>query len=263
MFRLIFPAVLAILSLASCDKLLKLGKADKNGGSIADQIRITSQSKPEIIAAFEAISRANHEHNRVFLQNIDAGKPANEIAYSAGLDHLSRSAKTHGGLAKQIIESVAVTYAYEKSLFTPFDTINRQLNGMATWSNDQAVQLRGYIQIIDQIIITYDGAIAYIERGEQSLQQGNFNRYGVPAEISSEFLRLSKLSGKEVAESKLGLFREQRTALQCYREALTSVDPVKIKQIVTRAKEHERKSKDFESLMIAAIRKQMDSPGLL
>ena len=262
MSRLIFPALLAILSLSSCDKLLKIAKA-RNSGSISDEIRITSQSKPEIVAAFEAISKATYEHNRVFLQHFDAGKPANELAYSAGIDHLSRSARTHGGLAKQVIDAVASTCVYEKGLFTPFDTIDRQLDGMPTWSSNQATQLRGYIQIIDQVIITYDGAVAYLERGEQPMQQRNFDRYGVPGEVSAEFFRLSRLYGKEIAESKLGMFREQRTALQCYREAMTSADPVKANQHITQAQQHEQKAKQFEARMIAETRKQMNASGLL
>lgn len=260
MFRLFF--LLIILSVSSCNKLLKLVKAE-NSGSISDQIRITSQSKPEIIAAFQAISKATHEHNRVLLENLDAGKPANELACSAGIDHLSRSASQHGGLAKQIIDSVAATRIYEKGLFTPFDTIHRQLDGMPTWSRNQATQLRGYIQIIDQIIATYDGAVAYLERGEQPLQQRNFDKYAVPADVSSEFFRLNRLFGKEISESKLGMFREQRTALQCYREAMTSADPSKSNQHITQAKEHEQKAKQFETRMIAEIRKQMDASSLL
>lgn len=262
MFRLIFPALLVILSLSSCDKILKAGKVG-NSGSIADQIQISSPSKPEIVAAFEAISKATHEHNRVLLQNIEAGKPANELAYSAGIAHLSRSAREHGGLAKRIIDAVAATWVYEKDLFTPFDTIDRQMKGMPTWTTNEALQRRGYIQIIDQTIITYDGAVAYLERGEEPMQRRNFDSQGVPAEITSEFLRLNRLLGKEVAESKRGMFQEQRSALQSYRDAMTSVDPVKANQHITQAQQHEQKSKQFEDRMIEEIRKQMNPSDLL
>lgn len=259
--RQIFSAVLLILSLSSCDKLLKIA-TERNKGSIEDEIQITTQLKSEIVAAFKAISKASHEHNRVFLEVFDAGKPANELAYSAGIDQLSRSAREHGGLAKQVIDAVGSTCMHEKGLFTPFDTISRQLQGMSTWSGNGPTQLRGYIQIIDQIIITYDGAVSYLERGEQPLQQRNFDRYGVPKEVSAEFFRLTRKNGKEVAEAKLGMFREQRTAMQCHREALTSSDPAKESQHSNQAQQHEQKAKQFESRMIAEIRKQMNASGL-
>ncbi|MEY3897788.1 MAG: hypothetical protein RLZZ214_3309, partial [Verrucomicrobiota bacterium] len=205
MSRYVFSAVLVVLSLSSCDKVATL-VTERIRGSITDEIRINSKSKPEIVAAFKALSKATFEHNRVFLQYFDAGKPPNEMAYSAGIDHLNRSAREHGGLAKQVIDAVASTCMYEKGLFTPFDTISRQMHGMPTWSGSQTTQLRGYIQIIDQIISTYDGAVSYLERGEQPLQQRNFDRYGVPGEVSAEFFRLSQKFGKVVAESKLGMF---------------------------------------------------------
>jgi hypothetical protein len=261
MLRQIIPVLLIILSLSSCEKFLKLGKT-KNSGSLADEMRISTEAKPEFVAAFEAISLATREHNRVFLANHDSGKPSNELACSAGIDSLSRSAREHGGLARRIIDAFAATCGYEKTLFTPFDTIDRQLKGMPTWSRNQTTQVRGYIQIIDQIIITYDGAVAYLERGEQPLQQRNFDRSGVPSEISAEFFRLCRLFGKEVSESKLGMFREQRTALQCHRDAATSADPTKANQLIAQARQHEQKAKGFESRMIAEIRKQMDSSSL-
>ena len=262
MFRLIFSSVLVILSLSSCDKLLQVAKARKSR-SIADEIQISSSSKQEIVTAFEAISKATYEHNRVFLEIFESQKPANELAYSAGIEHLGRSAREQGGLAKQVIDAVTATCIYEKGLFTPFDKISLQLHGMPTWSSDQATQMRGHIQIIDQIIVTYDGAVSYLERGEQPLQQRNFDRYKVPGEISAEFFRMNLLYGKEVAESKLGMFREQRTALQSYREAMTSANPATAKQLTTQAKQHEQKAKQFESRMIAEIRKQMNSSGVL
>lgn len=262
MIRIIFPAVLAILFLSSCDKLLKLAKVGSNR-TIADELRITSESKPEIIAAFEAISKATQEHNRVFLKNHDAGKPANEMSYSAGIDHLRESAREHGGLAKQVIEAVAATCAYEKSLFTPFDTIGEQLEGMPTWSNERAVQLRGYIHIMDRVILTFDGAVAYLERGEQPLQQRNFDKYKVPAEVSAEFFRLGELYGKEVTDSKLGMFREQRSALQYQRDALTTADPARIKEFEAKAKEHQQLADQYEARMISAVRSQMDAAGAL
>lgn len=260
MSRHVFPAVLLILSLSSCDKIAKL-VTERSRSASTEEIRVASKSKPEIVAAFKALSKANYEHNRVFLQYFDAGKPANELAYSAGIDQLGRSAREHGGLAKQVIDSVASTSMYEKGLFTPFDTISRQMHGMPTWSGNQSTQMRGYIQIIDQIISTYDGAVSYLESGEQPLQQRNFDKYGVPGEVSAEFFRLSRKYGKQVAESKLGMFREERKALQCVREGLTSADPVKAKQHTDQAKKHEQKSKEFESRMISEIRKQMKASG--
>jgi hypothetical protein len=263
MFRLLCSVLVIALSLSSCDKLLKIAKARSQGkGSLKEEIQIFSPAKPEVIAAFEAISKATYEHNRTFLQYYDTKKPANEISYSAGIDHLTRSAREHGGLAKQIIDAVAATRLYEKSLFTPFDTIDRQLDGMPTWSNNRSTQLRGYIQIIDQIILTYDGAVSYLERGEQPLQQRNFDHYRVPAEVSSEFFRLSR-HGKQITEMKLGTFREMHSALQCYREAMTSADPAIANQHIAKAKQHEQKSKKFEAEMVAAIRKQMQASALL
>lgn len=256
MYRLLLPAFLVIFSLCSCDKLFKLRETTKSP-SIEDEITITSPEKPEIVAAFKAIYKANHEHNRVFLHHFDSGKPANEIAFSAGLDDLRSSANESSGLTKQVIDAVAATRLYEKDLFTPFDTIDRQLHGMPTWSKDQAIQVRGYIQIIDRIISTYDGAVAYLERGEQPLQQKNFNRYKVPAEVSTEFFRLNQLHGKQVADAKIGMFREQRTAMECQREAMTSANPTQANEHMAKAKEHEQKSKQFESQMIGLIRKQM------
>jgi hypothetical protein len=141
---------LSVLLLASCDKALKVGKPERPGGSIAEQVQIASGSKPEIVTAFEAIALAAHEHNRVLLENIEGSGPVNGPAYSAGISHLDRSAREHGGLAKRIIEAVSATQSYEQGIFVPFDTIRRQVKGMETWSNDQATQRRGYIQIIDQ-----------------------------------------------------------------------------------------------------------------
>lgn len=262
MYRPICAAVLIIVSLSSCEKVLKIVK-ERNRGSIEEEIKITSQSKPEVVAAFKALSKSTFEHNRVFLKNFDSGKPANELAYSAGIEQLSRSARENGGLAKQVIDAVASTCMYEKGLFTPFDTISQQLQGMPTWSGNRTTQLRGYIQIIDQIITTYDGGVSYLERGEQPLQQRNFDRYGVPAQVSAEYFRLSRKHGKEIAESQLGMFREQRAALQCHRESLTTADPAKGKQHSAQAKVHEQKAKQFESRMIAETRKQMKAAGAL
>lgn len=262
MFRLVFSALFAVILLSSCGKLLKAVNMG-NSGTIKDQIQINSASKPEIVAAFETISMATHEHNRVFLQNMDVAKPANELAYSAGINHLTSSARGHGGMAKQIIDAVASTCRHEKDLFTPFDTIEKQLHDMPTWSRDQAFQTRGYIQIIDRIISTYDGAVSYLERGEQPMQKRNFDRYGVPPEVSAEFSRLSLLHGKEVAESKLGMFREQRNALQCYRDSMATADRSKAGQLISQGQKHEAKSKEFESKMIEEIRKQMDASDLL
>jgi hypothetical protein len=261
MSRLLVSALLAILFLPSCDKLLEAVKQRKST-SIENQVQIDHPSEPEIIAAFQAISKATNEHNRVLLQNHDAGKPANELAYSAGLDILTRSAREQGGLGKQIIDAVAATSLYEKGLFTPFDTIDRQLDGMPAWSANQATQLRGYIHIIDQIIITYDGAVTYLERGEAPLQRRNFDRYKVPADVGAEFFRLRELSGREIAESELGMFREQRAALQSTRDALTTADPAKANQLIADAEQHERKAGEFEARMIAAIRKQLSEANM-
>lgn len=262
MLRLIFSALLAIIFLSSCDRILKAVKTGSSG-SIRDEMQINSPSKSEIVTAFEAISKAAHEHNRVLLQNIDAGKPANELAYSAGISRLTISAREHSGLAKQIIDAMTSTCLYEKDMFTPFDTIERQLHGMPTWSSDQAVQTRGYIQIIDRIITTYDGAVSYLERGEEPMQKRNFDRYGVPAEVSGEFFRLRRLFGKEAAESELGMFREQRDALQCYRDSMTTADRVKAGELITQGQKHEAKSKEFQSKMVEEIRKQMDAQDWL
>lgn len=256
MNRFVFSALLAVLFLSSCDRLLKIAKAGNNG-SLKDQIQIDSPSKPEIVAGFEVISKAAYEHNRVFLQNVDAEKPANELAYSAGIARLQISAREHGGLAKKIIDAMTSTYLYEKDLFTPFDTIERQLHGMSSWSSDQSVQTRGYIQIIDRIISTYDGAVSYLERGEEPMQKRNFDRYGVPPEVSAEFIRLSRLHGKEITESELGMFREQREALQCYRDSMTTADRAKAGQLIKQGQQHEAKSSEFRSKMIEGIRKQM------
>jgi hypothetical protein len=258
MFRLIFSALLAALFLSSCDKILKIVKTDSSG-SIKDDIQINSPSKPEIVAAFEAISKATHEHNKMLIQNIDAGKAANELAFSAGISSLTSSARVHDGLAKKIIEAMTSTCLNEKDLFTPFDTIERQFQGMQTWSRDQSVQTRGYIQIIDRMIATYDGAVSYLQRGEEPMHERNFERYGVPAEVSAEFLRLRRLYGKEVGESKLGMFREQRDALQCYRDSMTTADRVKAGELIAQGQKHEAKSKEFESKMAEEIRKQVNA----
>jgi hypothetical protein len=225
--------------------------------SIADELRVSPETKPDVLLAFEAISKANHEHNRVLLKNIDDDKPDNEASYSAGLLELNRISRENGGLAKQVIDSIALTRSYEKGLFTPFDTIHNQLDGMPSWSADQATQLRGYIHIMDRVIQTYDSAVSYLERGERQLLQRNFNKYKVPAEVTAEFFRLGDIYGKEVSESKLGMFREQRSALQCQRDSLTTADPAKVKELDARRMKHEESANEFQSRMISAIRKQM------
>jgi hypothetical protein len=147
-------------------------------------------------------------------------------------------------------------------MFTPFDTIDRQLDGMPSWSANQATQLRGYIHIMDQIILTYDGAVTYLEKGEEPLQRRNFDKYKVPPEVSAEFFRLRELSGGEIMVSLLGMFREQRASLQCYRDSLTTADPAKAAQLATQAQQHEQKSKQFEARMLAAIREQLKDSAL-
>lgn len=270
MLRLTVFALPTLCLFTSCDKILKVaaavgknGSTSENSSSAADQIRISSKSKPEIVAAFDAISRATYEHNRVFLQNVEGHGPVNELAYSAGIGHLDRSARGHSGVAKQIIDAVAATCVYEKGLFVPFDKMRLQVKGMPTWTTDQALQRRGYIQIIDQEVVTYDGAIAYLERGEEPLLQRSFDKQRVPREISGEFLRLRRLRGKEVADSNLGMFREQRSALQCTRDAMTTADPAKANQHIAKANQHEQKAKEHEARMIAEIRKQLSAAGVL
>lgn len=265
MSRPIFSVLsaLSVLLLASCDKVLKAGsKTERTGGSIADQVQIASESKPEIVTAFEAIANAAHEHNRVLLENIEGSGPVNGPAYSAGISHLERSARTQGGLAKRIIEAVSTTLNYEQGLFVPFDTIRRQVKGMETWSSDQATQRRGYIQIIDQQMLTYDQAIAHLERGEEPLLRQNFVKNGVPAEVIEEFLRLRRIWGKESGESERGMFREQQLSLQCYRDAMATNDPAKANESLAKARQHEQAATAFEQRMIAAIRKQMKDSGL-
>ena len=253
----------ALLLLASCDEVLKSAAGGGKGGSIANEVRIASDSKPEIVAAFEAISHATTEHNRVFLQNIDGDGPVNGPAYTAGIGDLDRAAREHGGLAKQVIDAVNATWVYEKTLFVPFDTMRRQMAGMKTWSKDQAVQIRGWVQIIDQQTDTFNQAIAYLERGEEPLLRQNFDKYRVPREVADEFLRLRELYGKDIAGWEREMFREGRSCLQCYRDALTTADPVKANELLAQAQQHERKSKDFENKMVTALRAQLGAAGLL
>lgn len=261
MLRLTCSLLLTVAFLPSCGKILKNARTSGQSGSMADQVQLSSASKPEIVAAFQAIAEAEREHNRELLKNIVGDKPANELAYSAGIAHLERSARGHAGIARQIIDAFAATSAYEKALFVPFDKISLQIKGMPGWTNDQALQRRGYIQIIDQQIITFDGAIAYLERGEEPLLRKNFGQQAVPDDVAEEFLRLRRLWGKEVSECNLGQFQEQRSALQSYRDAMTSADPAKGKKHVAEGNMHEQKAKQFETRMVAEIRRQLGSKG--
>ncbi len=271
MLRLTFSVLLLAVSLSSCDKILKSvasaalkheAKARPRGGSIAEEIRISSPSKPEIVAAFKAIAKATLEHNRVLIQNINGDQPANELAYSAGLAELARLGRGQGELAKRIINAVATTRAYEKGLFTPFDTMRRQMKGMPTWTNDAALARRGYIQILDGEINTYDGAVAYLERGEEPLLRKNFDKQSVPQEVTNEFFRLRGLSGSDIDECNLGMFKEERSALQSYRDALASATPALANQHIAEATQHAQKSKQFEDRMVAEMRKQLAAAGL-
>jgi hypothetical protein len=263
MKRLTITLFLSVAFLSSCDKLQKRLATSGQSGSITDQIRISSQSKPEIVAAFKAISAATHEHNRVFLQSIDGNNPSNELAYSAGLTHLDSSARSNAGLAKQIINAVAITRVYEKGLFAPFDKMRQQIKGMPTWTKDQALMRRGYIEIIDQEIAAYESGISYLERGEEPLLRRNFDKQAVPRDVTDEFLRLRRLGSKEITECNLGMFREQRACLQSYRDALTSVNPAIANQHVSEANQHEQQAKQFESRMVAELRKQLSNGSLL
>ncbi len=252
----------SLLLLFSCDKL----PSAKNSGkpkSIAEEVQINSAAKPEIVAAFQAIANATYEHNRVFLQNVNGNGPVNGPAFAAGMAHLDRSAREHGGIARQVIDAISTTWAYEKTLFVPFDTLKTQVSGMKTWSSDAATQRRGYVQIIDQELLSYDEAVSYLERGEIPLLRQNFDKNRVPREVGEEFIRLLELHGKEVAENKLGMFREQRAALQSYREAMTAANPTQANACVAEGDKHQRQSDEHESKMIAAIRKQFDSTGPL
>lgn len=255
----------ALLLLASCDDLLKSASSSggSKGGSIAEEIQIASASKPEIVAAFEAISKAAQEHNRALLQGIESKGPANTAAFAAGIGHLDRAAREHGGLAKQVIDAVNSTWVYEKTLFIPFDTMQRQINGMDTWSRDRAVQMRGWVQIIDQQAEIFNQAIAYLERGEVPLLRQNFDKHRVPREVADEFLRLRELYGKDVATWELEMFREGRSSMQCYRDAITAANPAQAKELLDQAKRHEQKSKENEGKMVAAIRSQLGAAGLL
>jgi hypothetical protein len=58
------------------------------------------------------------------------------------------------------------------------------------------------------------------------------------------------------------MFREQRSALQCYREAMISMDQSKANQHLAQAKQHEQKARQCKASMVAEIRKQMKSAGL-
>jgi hypothetical protein len=255
------PTLLLLPSLVllfSCDKLPSAKR-----GSIADEVRISSESKPEIVAAFEAISLAAHEHNRVLLENINGTGPVNGPAYSAGMAHLDGSARQHGGIAKQIIDAIATTLVYEKTLFVPFDAIRGQVAGMKTWTANQALQRRGYIQIIDQELSTYDQAVAYLERGEQPLLRQNFDKHRVPREVAEEFIRLRSSHGKEAAECELGMFREQRAALQSYRDGMASANPAQANAHFAQGDRHQQQAKQFETRMVAEIRKQLSGAGLL
>lgn len=253
--------------LSSCDKLPSAKSNGKSapgkGKSIAEEVQITSQAKPEIVAAFEAISLATREHNRVLLQNISGSGPVNGPAYSAGMAHLDRSARQKSGIAKQVIDAIATTWVYEKTLFVPFDTIRGQMAGMPTWSKDQATQRRGYIQIIDQQLASYDEAVSYLERVEIPLLRQNFDKHRVPRDVAEEFIRLRKLHGKEGDEAELGMFREQRAALQSYREAMTAANPAQANAAVAAGDKHQQQAKQYEAKMIEEIRKQLGSSGPL
>jgi hypothetical protein len=254
----------ALLLLASCDELLKSSSSSgSKGGSLEDQIQISSESKPEIVAAFQAISDATREHNRAFLQYVESDGPANEAAFAAGIGHLDRVARAHGGLSKQVIDAVNATWAYEKTLFIPFDTMQRQMEGMKTWSSNQSVQIRGWVQIIDAQMDTFTHAVAFLERGEVPLLRQNFDKHRVPREVADEFLRLRELHGKEINGWKLEMFREEQASLQCYRDAFTSADPAKANERVAQAQQHEQKAKDFEGKMITGIREQLGAAGVL
>lgn len=263
-------SLLMVLSvLTSCDKLAPAGAAapgrEKKRVKIvgerpvttAEEVKVSSNTLPEIVAAFEAISKATREHNRVLIENIEGDGPVNELSFTAGLILLDRSAREHSGLAKQIIDAVATTTAYQKSLFVPFDTIRRQVKGMDTWSTDQAVQRRGYIQIIDSQIATYDHAISYLERGEEPLLRQNFQRQRVPAEAVEEFLRLRLLRDKAITENNEEMFREERAALQSYRDAMATTNPAAAKEHLAQASQHEEKAKAAQSKMVAGIKEKL------
>lgn len=261
--RLTLPLLLSGVFLTSCDKILQCAVSAVQRAALAQQLRISSQPKPEIVAAFEAITQASHEHNRVLIQHLEGDQPANELAFSAGLAQLDRAARGQTGLARRIIDAIAVTRGYEKNLFVPFDTMRRQIKGMPSWTTNPALQRRGYIQILDQEIATYDGAVDYLEHGEEPMVRKNFANQAVPGEVVDEFFRLRQLSAKEAAECNLGMFHEQRAALQCYRDALSSVDPATGNAHAAAASQHEQQAKQFESRMVAAIRKQLTAAGLL
>lgn len=259
MFRPFLVTLAVLPLLTSCDKLLKAAASGTKPGSLEAKIRLDSAAKPDFAAALEVISRATLEHNRVLVENIEGDGPVNGPAYSAGLAHLDRAARSHSGLTKQVIDAVAATRTYEKTLFIPFDTIRRQMGGMPTWSKDQAIQRRGYIQIIEQQTLTFDEAVSYLERGEEPLLRQNFKRYGVAADVTEEFFRLRRESGMEIAESELEMFREERAALQSYRDAMAAADPTTANARLAEGRQHEQKAGQARSRMVAAIRKQLAS----
>jgi hypothetical protein len=246
-------ALLVIVGLASCDPTAPSAVQDERG-SLENRIRIEGPDKPEIIKAFEAVAAAVLAHNRVVLREIEGDGPVNGPAHTAGIESLTHAVRDQQGIAKNILSAVLACFIFEKSLFTPFDEIRRQLDGMDTWTKDPALQRRGHIQIIDQQLASYDEAVGYLERGEDPLLRQNFRKHAVPDEVAAEFLRLRRETSAEVMANNLEVFREQRLALREYRQAMSTSDPVAANTHLTAARRHEGMAKQAECRLIAAIK---------
>ena len=91
----------------------------------------------------------------------------------------------------------------------------------------------------------------------------SFNKQTVPRDVADEFIRLRRLNGKEADECKRGMFREQQTALQCYRQAFASADPTKGSSYAAEAGLHEQNAKQFEGRMVTEIRKHLGAKDSL
>ncbi len=258
------------LSLNSCKDLVESVSSHSNSkieiteSFTEEDIQLESDLIPHVITAFREISLATREHNLVLVDRTEKGQAANGPAYSAGLLKLDEAAKKHGGMSKKVIESIAKTRVYEKGIFVVFDTIDEQFQGMGNWGNNAQTQVRGYVQIIDSSLRTYDRAIRYIKSNHESVLRRNFKSKGVPSEIAEEYIRLLKASDNGLHQAELKMFQTQRDALNATKQSFMHYkNPTKSKEYEAKATKLTQEAEKHSKEVIRILKGQLNEKNLL
>ncbi len=181
-----------------------------------------------------------------------------------GLLMLEKSANQHSGITKQIIGSIAKTRVYEKGIFSVFDTIDQQFEGLTSWGDNSQTKIRGYIQIVDSSIRTYDRAIRHLESGRDSLLRRNFKKQRVPQETIDEFFRLSNLTNEGSLEIELQMFQAERNSLKAARDAFAHYQNKPLhEELLAQSKKYANEADQFQKELLSILKERLHSDPIL